>query len=40
MFDRHLRPIPVRPTSGLRYRVETLVVSLPYVSREPNDNAS
>ena len=25
MFDRHLRPIPQRPTTGLRYRFETLV---------------
>lgn len=28
MFDRHLDPIPEKPTTGMRYRVETLVVSL------------
>ena len=24
MFDRTVKPLPPRPTSGLRYRVETL----------------
>jgi hypothetical protein len=24
MYDRHLRPVPSRPSSGLRYRIETL----------------
>ncbi|CAM6101463.1 unnamed protein product [Calypogeia fissa] len=25
LYDRHLKPIPERPTSGLRYRIETLL---------------
>lgn len=25
MFDRYVRPIPKKPTTGLRYRIETLV---------------
>ncbi|KAJ9115483.1 hypothetical protein QFC22_005241 [Naganishia vaughanmartiniae] len=25
MFDRHLSPIPMKPTTGLRYRIETLL---------------
>lgn len=25
LYDRYLRPIPARPTSGLRYRIETLL---------------
>jgi hypothetical protein len=25
MFDRYVSPIPKRPTTGLRYRIETLL---------------
>lgn len=25
MYDRHIRPVPPRPTTGLRYRIETLI---------------
>lgn len=25
LYDRHIRPIPQRPTTGLRYRIETLL---------------
>lgn len=24
-YDRHLHPVPQRPTGGLRYRIETLI---------------
>jgi hypothetical protein len=34
MFDRHLDPIPQKPTTGLRYRIETLLVFLRVEHRE------